>query len=70
MIDDNILMCKKINSEKCIADELYRNKKYMTYLLFILEAYNEDENRMNETQLFIVTIKFAFLLFWSSWSPA
>ena len=60
MIDDNIIMCKRLNSEKCIRNELWRNNKYYTYMLLMLEAYNEEDNSLNLSQLIRVTIKIFF----------
>ena len=63
MVDDNLILCKKTNSEKCISDELFRSKKYLTYALFMIEAYNEDDDSVIISQLIIVIIKIFTTIF-------
>ena len=60
MIDDNLIMCQTSEASKCISDELFANKKYYTYLLFIFGIYDEEENSIIYTQLIIVTILFFY----------
>jgi len=61
MIGDNIILCKISNMDKCISNELYRIKKYYTWLLVMLDCYDEDNNSINQSQLVMVIIKIIFI---------
>ena len=46
MIGENLLLADKLYESEYIGSELYRNKMYYVYALYMLGIYNEEDDSL------------------------
>ena len=46
MIGENLLLVDKLYESENIGSELYRNKMYYVYTLYMLGIYNEEDDSL------------------------